>query len=319
MLVCAALAGGCNNANGGSGNGHELIPIPPNTLSVYQLAGRLNMSVVEATKYSATLRNASNTVMVYSDPGGQAFVNGRPIGQPNGFPTVSGILFVPQDLEGPIRSVLRPATGPVVAVRPPREGPIVPGTEKPPPVRGKLSGKVVIDPGHGGKDPGTLAAGRGGRKESAVNLALATGVADRLKQRGASAILTRKDDTFLELEDRSAIASRAGADLFVSLHCNSVPNPGISGFSVHVARSASASSAAAARAIERNLSAAGVSGRGLVENNFRVLVQSACPAVLVECGYLSNPAEASRLGDPGYQAKVAEAVANGIAEYLQRR
>lgn len=97
---------------------------------------------------------------------------------------------------------------------------------------GKARRKIVVDPGHGGKDPG--ARGRRGVLEKEIALAAALELAKLLKQEGSFEILlTRSDDTFVPLADRSRLANEFGADLFVSLHCNANPNSREEGFEVY--------------------------------------------------------------------------------------
>ncbi len=93
--------------------------------------------------------------------------------------------------------------------------------------------RVVLDPGHGGSDPGAI--GPSGLTESSVNLDVARRVADRLATRhGVQVVLTRDADVYVPLEDRAAHANAAGADLFVSIHCNSAPNTEARGISTYI-------------------------------------------------------------------------------------
>ncbi|HUS48188.1 MAG TPA: N-acetylmuramoyl-L-alanine amidase, partial [Phycisphaerae bacterium] len=177
-----------------------------------------------------------------------------------------------------------------------------------------ISRLVVIDPGHGGRDPGAL--GSGGTVEKEINLSVARMVADILVSRGMRVILTRADDRFLELNDRAAIANREGADLFVSIHADSAGSSA-RGFTIFVSRSASSGSTGAAEAISQQMASAGAPSRGVRNANFRVLVRTTCPAVLVELGFISNYYEARQLADAGYQRQLAEAIAAGIVSSLR--
>ncbi|MHC5121764.1 MAG: N-acetylmuramoyl-L-alanine amidase family protein [Planctomycetota bacterium] len=166
------------------------------------------------------------------------------------------------------------------------------------------SGTVVIDPGHGGKDPG--ATSYHGYYEKTVNLRIARKLASYLENR----------DTFIELNERAEIANRAGADLFVSIHCDSHQNRSQNGYTIYVARSASWSSKKTGAAINQAMGQTGLSSVGIRNQDFRVLVRTACPAVLVECGYLTNPSEASLLDDSDFQDRIARAIADGIIASL---
>jgi len=179
-----------------------------------------------------------------------------------------------------------------------------------------LAGKtVVIDAGHGGRDTG--APGVGPIQEKNVNLAIAMRVVQMLRERGVTVITTRGDDTFLSLNERAATADRTATDLFVSIHADSAPNPHATGATIYIASKALGASESAARRINASLLAAGIETRGVRSARFRVLVGHSRPAVLVECGYLTNRAEANRLASGGYQTRVARAIATGVLAYLR--
>ena len=194
--------------------------------------------------------------------------------------------------------------------------------QPPPPLMARpslpsLKGKtIVIDAGHGGKDPGTRGVSR--LQEKTIVLLIANQVARLLQDRGAHVIATRSDDRFLELDQRAAIATRSRADIFVSVHADSSQNRAATGSTVYICRSASAKSMAAARNICYALSSTGVECRGIQRANYRVLVAHPRPAVLVECGFLTNSGDAARLNSMSYRSKMAAAIARGIADYLTR-
>ncbi len=192
--------------------------------------------------------------------------------------------------------------------------PTRPGPQRPPtsPISGRT---VVIDAGHGGKDTG--APGVGPLVEKYVNLAIAMRVADLLQQRGVNVVRTRRDDTFIPLDDRASTADRYAADLLVSIHADSAPNPRATGATIYIAGGATNQSKTAATRINASLSSAGIKTRGVRSAKFRVLVGHARPSVLVECGYLTNTVEASRLASGGYQARVAQAIATGVLDHLR--
>lgn len=183
---------------------------------------------------------------------------------------------------------------------------------------------VVLDPGHGGRDPGAI--GVNGMYESAVNLRIAALVKQNLEQKGVRVILTRTADVYSPLDARQALARQAGADAFVSIHCNSGTAPSVSGTEVYYYRAYAQPLAAA---IHAQLASA---WHGIYEGNpamqnrvvpkdggvrfypFQVTRLEECPAVLVECGYLSNPTECKQLYLPAVQTRVAEAIAQGILQ-----
>ena len=130
--------------------------------------------------------------------------------------------------------------------------------------------------------------------------------------------MTRSTDTFIELNERAALANRFGADLFVSVHADSASRLSAQGYGTYLAPMASSRAVAAAEAVGRRLSAAGVPKHGTFRRQFRVLVLTRCPAVLIELGFLSNSAEAARLATWSHRRKLAEAVAEGIRDFVSR-
>lgn len=210
---------------------------------------------------------------------------------------------------------------------------------------------VVIDPGHGGRDPG--ASGQRGTREKDLTLILAQELRDRLAQRGRVRIaLTRDSDATLTLEDRAAIARRLGADLFLAIHADSANNPQARGATAYslseVASDADAALLAARQNGEgavasvangsvrslladlavRDEMAAGAdfairlirNAEGLVPFRpephrfaaFRVLRRAEAPAVLFEVGYLSNAEDEAMLLDPRQRARIVDALARAI-------
>lgn len=175
---------------------------------------------------------------------------------------------------------------------------------------------IVVDAGHGGKDPGAL--GVGPLNEKTITLQLARRLTALLEARGARVVMTRSGDTFIELEGRAATAERYRADFFVSVHADSARRAAASGASVYIARGAAGDSYRVAQEIEAAFRRAGVESRGVKRAGFRVLVGHSRPAALVECGFLSNHSDAAALARPDYQAKVAAAIAEGLARGLAR-
>jgi N-acetylmuramoyl-L-alanine amidase len=177
--------------------------------------------------------------------------------------------------------------------------------------------RIVIDPGHGGKDDGATSVY--GLREKRVNLAVALEVGRLLQQRGQNVLMTRATDVYVALDDRARIANNFKANLFVSIHSDSAENASADGFSIYVSRSASQQSRSLGANVEAAMRAAGRRrhGKDVVKNaDFRVLVQTACPAILVELGFLSNRREAAMLGQTTFQSRQAQAVARGICNAL---
>lgn len=268
-------------------------------LSVSDLATRLGLSVAKAGAPYYELKNNANRVLLFVHDNGRVFVNGQPIGQVGPTVQANGAYYVSESLITQIRPHLKTAPAWTPAPTPkPRPGTAV----------------VVIDPGHGGKDPG--ATSYLGNYEKNINLAIARKLAAILQKRGVQVVMTRQGDTFVELNDRADIANNAGADMFVAIHGDSMEDRTHRGFSVYISRSASEASRRLGRSIENALSRTGIPSKGLRTADYRVLVRTRCPAVLVECGYLSNPTEAALLMDGAHQDRIAAAIADGIMAEL---
>jgi len=296
LLATVALAiAGCGGPSSGSAD--DGLISEKQTISISELAGLLGLRVSETAGTHVTLKNSTNTVMLFTYTTGKVYVNARPLGEVGMVNRRGGQIYVPRSLVSQIRSAMRTSVRPSVPTR-------------------RSSGCVVIDAGHGGKDPGATSCL--GFYEKTVNLAVAGKVASLLKQRGVRAVMTRSNDTFIELEGRAAIANRYNADLFVSIHADSAPSSSTRGFTMYVARSASWSSLRAASAIAKSMARTGLSSRGTQRANFRVLVHTQGPAVLIELGYLSNSSEARLLRDSSFQNRLAQAIASGISNFLAR-
>lgn len=172
---------------------------------------------------------------------------------------------------------------------------------------------IVIDPGHGGKDPGACA---GGVCEKDIALDVAKKIGAYLEAKGCAVILTRETDFFVELRDRARMANAAKADLYVSVHCNSVrDNARVTGMEVYHYTHASEASKRAARVIyDKLLPVCGLRGRGVKSKDLAVLRETAMPAVLVELGFISNPGDRAKLTNFAWQDDAAQAIAGGIIE-----
>jgi N-acetylmuramoyl-L-alanine amidase len=217
---------------------------------------------------------------------------------------------------------------------------------------------VVLDPGHGGDDPGTL--GPRGLVEKEITLAVARSAKRRLEARGFDAVLTRDLDRTLSLEERTAFAEGANGDVFVSIHVNAAPRPRLQGIETYyldanherhalrVAARESGVQPGQLDALQRALAgfkASEVGSRsadlaqaihgevvggvreaygdavdlGVKRGPFHVLFLSDAPAVLVEIGFVTNAQEARRLRTKLYREVIAEQIARGLARYRKQR
>ncbi len=300
-LMGLAVLAGCQPPAGRSGGGTT---IPGYMLSVSELGSKLGLSVSGGSPYYE-LKNANNRVLLFMYDNGRVYVNGQAVGAVGPVVSVNGTHYVSEILLPQIRPFLKSATP---AWTPTPSVPSTPWTPK------TGSGKVIVDAGHGGKDPGAISYL--GYHEKEVNLGIARRLAAILQKRGVEVIMTRQGDTHIDKEERAAMANRAGADLFVSIHSDSNSDRIHQGFTVYIARSASEASRRLGRSIESALSRTGISSKGLRTADYVVLVKTSCPAVLVECGFLSNPSEAAMLLDGSHQDRIAAAIADGVMSVL---
>ena len=219
--------------------------------------------------------------------------------------------------------------------------------------------RIVLDPGHGGEDPGAL--GRRGTREKVVVIDVARRLKKKLEKQGFEVILARDSDRFVSLADRSKCGNGRKADLFVSIHANSSPNRAACGLETYflseaktdweravAARENAAfqtgdsnatpnaggdvgliladlaqneylveSSELATRIQQKTVPYARIKDRGVRQANFYVLRNNFMPAVLVECGFLSNKSEEKLLRQLDHRERVAEGISRGIVEFAK--
>ena len=215
---------------------------------------------------------------------------------------------------------------------------------------------VMVDAGHGGRDPG--ARGPGGILEKNVNLRVAMLLGRELKRRGFEVLYTRTTDRYVPLEARTAMANARKADLFVSVHCNAHTDAGASGMETYSLNLASTADEVRVAARENSVDARRISDmqnilnalmnasklaesrefaktahqatlsqarkslnlrdRGVHEAPFYVLLGARMPAILVEVGYITNPEEAAKLRDDKYLESLARGIAQGVESYKAR-
>jgi N-acetylmuramoyl-L-alanine amidase len=345
---------------------HTRVAIPPRPLFGYETAPLASVRTIEADGKSrivvevvgkadyavARFRNTNEIVLRVAPEGAD--------------PNIAAPTIVHDDVppRPPAPSIARPvAFAPSENPRPeitaqPIAPPVIANVNADNRQRGNFL--VMIDPGHGGYDPGTQSSA--GVMEKDLALQIATRLKTALEARGIRAELTRSSDVFISLAERTRIANSAGADLFVSIHLNSSPNPDTDGIEVYylnnttdhatirLARIENAGAGGYGAADDSNLNyiltdlrqnykaseAASLAklidaqtvadldaGFGLNVNPlgakmgpFYVLVGAHMPAVLVECGFMSNAAEAARLASARYQDVLAGAVATAVVDYF---
>nr|WP_228056523.1 N-acetylmuramoyl-L-alanine amidase [Microcoleus sp. LEGE 07076] len=175
---------------------------------------------------------------------------------------------------------------------------------------------VAIDPGHGGRDPG--AVGIQGIQEKEIVLDISYQVARLLEQQGVQAVMTRTDDSEIDLEPRVSLAERVNATLFVSIHANAInlSRPDISGIETYYFDNGKD----LARVIHASiLDGTGATDRRVRQARFYVLRKSSMPSVLLEVGFVTGAEDAAKLSDPAYRSQMAASIARGILVYLQQR
>jgi N-acetylmuramoyl-L-alanine amidase len=215
---------------------------------------------------------------------------------------------------------------------------------------------VMLDPGHGGKDPGAVS---NGRQEKDINLRMAKILGNMLEQKGYRVLYTRTGDTFVPLDERTAMANSRGADLFLSLHCNAYKKRSVSGLEIYYLNLATSKAAVRVAARENGVSVKKISDMqfilsdlmlnskikeskelaNLVHNAtlrsvrgkyrsardhgvrgafFYVLTGAKMPSLLAELGYLTNKTEAGRLGSDAYLKRIARGMVAGIESYKRQ-
>jgi N-acetylmuramoyl-L-alanine amidase len=216
--------------------------------------------------------------------------------------------------------------------------------------------RVVVDPGHGGHDPGAI--GPNGIQEKDVVLAIGLRLKALLKEElGLDVVMTRSTDVFIPLEERTAIANKVNADLFLSVHANAAPNRLAAGIETYYLNLAKTDKVAQLAAKENGTSLEKVSvlqailfdlmanyklndsahladevqkslykkvrsrysdvkNLGVKQGPFYVLVGATMPSILVEAAFLSNAQEESRLKEPAYQEMTAEGILEGVRSYI---
>jgi N-acetylmuramoyl-L-alanine amidase len=167
---------------------------------------------------------------------------------------------------------------------------------------------VVIDAGHGGHDRGGVPRQR--LSEKTYTLDVARRLEGQLREAGFRTVMTRSGDSFVSLSDRCAIANSQHNAVFISVHFNSGKREAASGIETYYYSRASAGYASAVHA--QVLRAAGTPNRGIRRRGFYVLRQTRIPAVLAECGFLTNRAEGARITTAGHRQQLADALARAI-------
>ena len=179
--------------------------------------------------------------------------------------------------------------------------------------------KVVIDPGHGGPDPG--AVGMRGLRETDVVLDVCLQLARLLQARGVQVLMTRTTEVDLDLPPRVALANSSRADAFVSVHANalSLYRPDVNGIESFYFEAAGSPSRNLAAALQQQMLSIspGSPDRGVKPARFFVIRRTVMPSTLVEMGFVTGALDSPRLADATYRRRMAQALATGVLTFLQ--
>lgn len=178
--------------------------------------------------------------------------------------------------------------------------------------------KILLDPGHGGKDPGSISFS--GKYEKFVNMEVAQNLKAVLESMGATVYLTREGDTYIANKQRGRMADSLGADILLSIHHNSLNNSDYFGLSTYyntVKYKDTRFGYDLAEAIYLNaVTVTGIYRDGILDRNYEVLRETNTPAALIEVGFMSNPAEEMNIHNSSFQNVVVQKIAAGITDYF---
>ncbi|MGG1686095.1 N-acetylmuramoyl-L-alanine amidase [Pseudalkalibacillus sp. NRS-1564] len=176
---------------------------------------------------------------------------------------------------------------------------------------------IVVDAGHGDHDPG---ASNGKLLEKDINLDVALYLEKKLKSAGANVVMTRRDDSFLELRERSNIANNLNADAFISVHTNAASEAAHGIETYWYDKYSSAESKALAESIQKRLiEVTEARDRGVKNQSFSVIRESRMASVLVEVGFLTNNEEYKLLLTQSYREELAEGIYQGVLDYYKTK
>lgn len=232
-----------------------------------------------------------------------------PVGvQASAIPTPQPTVALPVIATTPPAPVRSPASSPTAVPSPT----VVAQTSSVAPQRQWV---VMLDPGHGGRDPG--AVGIDGLQEKGVVLAVSQRVAAVLQQAGVTVVLTRQGDQTVDLQPRVDQAEAAAASLFVSIHANAVEHQRSEVNGLETYYFSEPGQRLATQLHERVLSQVDMGDRGVRQARFYVLRRTSMPAALIEIGFVTGAVDAPKLRNPAWQAQMGDAIAAGILDYVR--
>lgn len=180
---------------------------------------------------------------------------------------------------------------------------------------------IVVDAGHGGNDKGSIDSTET-VYEKDIALQIAKKVASRLgRESDVNVIMTRTEDKYVSLEERAEIAKKANADALISIHLNAQKKYGdANGLETWYRNGATDGSKELANSVQQTTASyVEIMSRGILRNSFEILRETTMPAVLVECGFITNVSDMKKLKDPNYQDMLAEGIMQGTLTFLDEK
>lgn len=174
---------------------------------------------------------------------------------------------------------------------------------------------ILIDAGHGGKDPGAV---NGGLYEKDLTLATAKVIQQYLEQEGANVLFTRTDDTFKSLQNRVNDSNTNNTDVFISLHYDYFSDPEVNGINTYFNNQQT--SVQLAEKVHASLTdQLDMNDRGIRKENYYVLQNNRKPAILLELGFMTNPGDFKKVQTKAYREDVAKAITDGLVDYFEEK
>lgn len=183
---------------------------------------------------------------------------------------------------------------------------------------------IVLDAGHGGEDFGTQSTTKPKFHEKNLNMSTAQLVKNFLEQFGYSVILTRSDDKYIALDQRSLFANEKNSQIFVSIHFNSAPSKDAEGIEVFYYNQASdkmrssQSKMLAEAILDQTIKNTGAKSRGVKHGNYAVIRETKMPAALIEGGFLTNDEEMEKIKNASYLKSLSLGIAKGIHNFVRK-
>lgn len=180
---------------------------------------------------------------------------------------------------------------------------------------------IVVDAGHGGNDKGSIDSTET-VYEKDIALQIAKKVASRLgRESDVNVIMTRTEDKYISLEERAEISKRANADALISIHLNAQKKFGdANGLETWYRNGATDGSKELANSVQQTTASyVEIFSRGILRNSFEILRETTMPAVLVECGFITNVSDMKKLKDPNFQDMLAEGIMQGTLTFLDQK